>query len=410
MPDAASPRLAQRLAGVPLSATLAMSAKARELAADIAQNGGSEIISLALGEPDFPTPDHAIEAAHQAALRGETKYPPLGGTAALRGAIQRAIQRDHGLDYPLDQITVANGGKQIIFNAFLATIDPLDEVVIPAPYWVAYPLVAKLLGGVPVFVDCPEETGFKPDAAALAAVLGPRSKWLVLNYPNNPSGAACSADELRAIAEVIRAHPQIWVLSDDIYEHLIFDGEPHATLAQVAPDLADRVLIVSGVSKSYAMTGWRVGYAAGPASLIKAMINMQGQATSGVSGIAQAAAAAALDGPQDLLARRAEVYRARRDLVVDLLNAIPGWRCHRPEGAFYVFPSVAGLLGKTTAGGVLLRTDEDVSLALLSEAHVAVVQGSAFGKSPYIRISTATSDARLIEACQRIAVFCRSLR
>ncbi len=404
------PRLAQRLAEVPLSATLAMSAKARELAAQIAKDGGSEIISLALGEPDFPTPDHAIEAAHQAALRGDTKYPPLAGTLALRGAIQRAFKRDHGLDYALDQITVANGGKQIIFNAFLATVDPGDEVVIPAPYWVAYPLVAKLLGGVPVFVDCPEKSGFKLAPRALDAVITPRTKWVTLNFPNNPSGAACTASELAALAEVIRAHPHVWVMSDDIYEHLIFDREPHVTLAQIAPDLADRVLTVSGVSKSYAMTGWRVGFAGGPVGLIKAMVNMQGQATSGVAGVAQAAAAAALDGPQDLLAKRAAVYRQRRDLVVDRLNAIPGLRCHRPEGAFYVFPSVEGLLGKTTPGGTLLETDEDVTLAMLTESHVAVVQGSAFGKSPYIRISTATSEARLIEACERIAVFCRSLR
>ena len=393
-----------------MAATLEMSARARALTADIAKNGGIEIISLALGEPDFPTPTHAIEAAHQAALAGDTKYPPLGGSLALRTAIQRAFRRDHGLAYSLDQITVANGGKQIIFNAFLATLDPGDEVVIPAPYWATYPLAAKLLGGVPVFVDCPEVAGFKLDPAALARSITPRTKWVMLNFPNNPSGAACTAGELVEIAKVIRAHPNLWVMSDDIYEHLIFDGEKHATLAQVAPDLIDRVLTVSGVSKSYAMTGWRVGFAGGPASLIKAMVNMQGNSTSGVAGPSQAAAVAALNGPQDLLAERAAIYRARRDLVVDALNQIPGLRCHRPEGAFYVFPSVAGLLGKTTPAGRLLATDEDVTFALLDEAHVAVVQGSAFGMSPHIRISTATSEQKLATACGRIADFCRSLR
>jgi len=388
-----------------MAATLEMSARARALTAQ-----GIEIISLALGEPDFPTPTHAIEAAHQAALAGDTKYPPLGGSLALRTAIQRAFRRDHGLEYSLDQITVANGGKQIIFNAFLATLDPGDEVVIPAPYWATYPLAAKLLGGVPVFVDCPEVAGFKLDPAALARSITPRTKWVMLNFPNNPSGAACTAGELVEIAKVIRAHPNLWVMSDDIYEHLIFDGEKHATLAQVAPDLIDRVLTVSGVSKSYAMTGWRVGFAGGPASLIKAMVNMQGNSTSGVAGPSQAAAVAALNGPQDLLAERAAIYRARRDLVVDALNQIPGLRCHRPEGAFYVFPSVAGLLGKTTPAGRLLATDEDVTFALLDEAHVAVVQGSAFGMSPHIRISTATSEQKLATACGRIADFCRSLR
>ena len=393
-----------------MAATLEMSARARALTADIAKNGGIEIISLALGEPDFPTPTHAIEAAHQAALAGDTKYPPLGGSLALRTSIQRAFRRDHGLEYSLDQITVANGGKQIIFNAFLATLDPGDEVVIPAPYWATYPLAAKLLGGVPVFVDCPEVAGFKLDPAALARSITPRTKWVMLNFPNNPSGAACTAGELVEIAKVIRAHPNLWVMSDDIYEHLIFDGEKHATLAQVAPDLIDRVLTVSGVSKSYAMTGWRVGFAGGPASLIKAMVNMQGNSTSGVAGPSQAAAVAALNGPQDLLAERAAIYRARRDLAVDALNQIPGLRCHRPEGAFYVFPSVAGLLGKTTPAGRLLATDEDVTFALLDEAHVAVVQGSAFGMSPHIRISTATSEQKLATACGRIADFCRSLR
>ncbi len=403
------PGLAQRLAEAPLSATLAMAARARELNAQAAKDGSLPVISLALGEPDFPSPDYAIEAAHQAALKGDTKYPPLAGTPALKAAIQRKFARDHGLEYSLDQITVSNGGKQIIFNAFLATIDPGDEVVIPAPYWVSYPLVVKLLGGVPVYVDCPEESGFKLRAADLAAAITPRTKWLVLNFPNNPSGAAIAAEELAQIAEVVRQAPQLWVMCDDIYEHLLFGGEKHATLAQIAPDLKDRVLTMSGVSKSYAMTGWRVGFAGGPLPLIKAMTNMQGQICSGVSGVAQAAAAAALDGPQDQLPGRALVYERRARLVMDALNALPGIDCRMPEGAFYVFPSVAGLLGKVTRGGRKLETDEDVTMALLEEARVAVAQGAAFGKSPYLRISTATSEERLAEACARMKAFCLSL-
>lgn len=398
------PALARRMARAGVAATLAMTARARAMRAR-----GIEVISLAIGEPDFASPPHAIEAAHRAALRGETKYPPLDGLPALKQAIQRKFRRDSGLDYALDEICVANGGKQILWNAFMATLDEGDEVVVPAPYWAAYPLMAQVVGGRPVFVTCPQEDGFKLRPEALDAAITPRTKWLILNSPNNPTGAALSRGEVAALGEVLLRHPQVWVLSDDIYEHLLYDGR-HATPAAVEPRLRERTLTVSGVSKTYAMTGWRVGFAGGPRELIRAMVNMQGQATSGVSTVGQAAAAAALDGPQDGVAAQVAVYRRRRDLVVDALGAAPGLSCHRPEGAFYVYPGVAGCLGKTTPGGTPLRTDEDVALALLEEQHVATVHGAAFGLSPYLRISYATSDEVLAEACRRIQAFCAGLR
>ncbi len=395
------PALAARLADVAVSASVTMTVRARALRA-----AGHRVISLAIGEPDFDTPAHAIEAAHRAALAGDTHYPPQDGTPALKEAIRRKFARDNGLDYALDEIMVANGGKQIIANAFLATIDPGDEVVIPAPFWISYADQAKFAGGVPRFVACPQNNGFRLRAEDLAAAITPRTKWVVLNSPNNPSGAALGEEDLRAIAEVLRRHPHVWVLSDDIYEHLIYDGFRFATLAQVAPDLRERVLTVNGASKAYAMTGWRVGFCGGPRPLIKAMVNVQGQLTSGVCTVAQAAAAAALDGPQDVLRDRAALYRRRRDLVVAMLNEAPGISCHQPEGAFYVYPSVAGLIGRTTPAGRRLKTDLDVAIALLEEAHVAVVHGGAFGMSPYIRISYATDEESLSEACARIATFC----
>lgn len=399
------PALAARLAEVAVSASVTMTVRARALRA-----AGHRVISLAIGEPDFDTPPHAIEAAHRAALAGDTHYPPQDGTPALKEAIRRKFARDNGLDYALDEIMVANGGKQIIANAFLATLDPGDEVVIPAPYWISYADQAKFAGGVPRFVACPQNNGFRLRAEDLAAAITPRTKWVVLNSPNNPSGAALGEEDLRAIAEVIRRHPHLWVLSDDIYEHLIYDGFRFATLAQVAPDLRERVLTVNGASKAYAMTGWRVGFCGGPRALIKAMVNVQGQLTSGVCTVAQAAAAAALDGPQDVLGERAALYRRRRDLVVAMLNEAPGLSCHRPEGAFYVYPSVAGLIGRTTPAGRRLETDLDVAMALLEEAHVAVVHGGAYGMSPYIRISYATDEENLSEACARIADWCARLR
>jgi aspartate aminotransferase len=398
------PALANRLKDVELAASAVMTAKARELAAQ-----GIKVISLAIGEPDFDSPAHAIEAAHQAALSGDTKYPPQDGTKALKQAVQRKFKRDNGLDYALDEIMVSNGGKQVIMNALLATCDPTDEVLIPAPYWISYSEMAKLATGKPVTVNCPQNNGFKLRPEDLEAAITPKTKWLILNFPNNPTGAACSRAEMQAIADVLLRHPHVWVMTDDMYEHLTYDGFEFCTIAQVEPRLKDRVLTVNGVSKTYAMTGWRVGFCGGPKPLIAAMVNMQSQISSGISTVGQAAAVAALDGPQELIAERAAIYKQRRDMVVEMLNAAPGIVCHKPEGAFYVFPNVAGCLGKTSAGGRRIATDADFALALLQEKHVAVVQGAAYGMSPYIRISYATDTESLREACTRIQEFCRGL-
>jgi aspartate aminotransferase len=399
------PALAERLKEFSISASVVMTVKARELAAQ-----GIKVISLASGEPDFASPPHAVEAAHKAALAGDTKYPPQDGTKELKQAIQRKFKRDNKLDYALDEIIVTNGGKQAIFNAFMASVNPGEEIVIPAPYWISYADMAKVAGGKPVLVNCPQNNGFKLRAEDLEAAITPNTKWVMLNFPNNPTGAACSREEMKAIAEVLLRHPHVWVMTDDMYEHLVYDGFEFCTIAEVEPGLRDRTLTVNGASKTYAMTGWRIGFAGGPKALIKGMINIQGQATSGVSTIGQAAAAAALDGPQDLVHERAAIYRERRDLVVDMLNQAPGLACHKPEGAFYVFPNVAGCLGKTSAGGRKIETDGDFALALLEEKYVATVQGSAYGMSPYIRISYATDTASLREACARIQEFCRDLR
>jgi aspartate aminotransferase len=398
------PALASRLADVQVSASVVMGMKARELAAR-----GIKVISLTSGEPDFPTPAHAIEAAHQAALSGDTKYPAQGGQPAMKAAVQRKFKRDNGLDYALDEILVTNGGKQSIYNALMATLDEGDEVVIPAPYWISYADMAKVAGGKVVTVNCPQNNGFKLRPEDLEAAITPRTKWVMLNFPNNPTGAACSRAEMQALADVLLRHPHVWVMTDDMYEHLVYDGFEFCTIAAVEPRLKDRTLTVNGASKTYAMTGWRIGFCGGPKQLISAMFNMQGQATSGVSTVGQAAAAAALDGPQDFVHERAADYRARRDLVVEMLNQAPGLVCHKPEGAFYVFPNVSGVLGKTSRGGKLLETDTDFALALLEEAHVGVVQGAAYGMSPYIRISYATDLDSLREACGRIQEFCRGL-
>ena len=399
------PGLSARLDTVPVGGVVAMSIMARQL-----REQGKSVIALTVGEPDFATPAHAIEAAHHAALRGETKYTPQDGVPALKQAIQRKFKRDSGLDFALDEIMVGNGGKQVLFDAMMATLDPGDEVVIPAPYWGAYPLITRLMGGEPVAVNCPQNNGFKLRPEDLDAAITPRTKWLILNFPNNPTGAACSAEEMAALAAVMLRHPHVWILSDDMYEHLVFDGFRHATMAAVEPRLRDRTLTLSGVSKTYAMTGWRVGFAGGPRTLIRAMVNVQGNATAGVSGVAQAAAIAALEGPQDEVAVMAAAYRRRRDLVVDALNAAPGILCHRPEGAFYVYPNIAGCLGKVSPAGARIDTDQDFALALLAEQGVAVVHGAPFGMSPYLRISYATSDELLVEACRRIQVFCTGLR
>ncbi|MCA3283923.1 MAG: pyridoxal phosphate-dependent aminotransferase [Roseomonas sp.] len=398
------PALAERLNRVSISASVIMTIKARELAAQ-----GIKVISLASGEPDFPSPPHAIEAAHQAALAGDTKYPPQDGTKRLKEAVQRKFKRDNNLDYALDEIMVTNGGKQSIFNAFMATIDPGDEVLIPAPFWVSYAEMAKVAGGVPVTINCPQNNGFKLRPEDLDAAITPKTKWVMINFPNNPTGAACSRTEMQAIAAVLMKHPHVWVMTDDMYEHLIYDGFEFCTIADVEPRLKDRTLTVNGASKTYAMTGWRIGFCGGPKALIKGMMNMQGQATAGVSTISQAAVAAALDGPQELVRERAEEYRQRRDLVVEMLNAAPGISCHKPDGAFYVFPNIAGCIGKISKGGRKIETDTDFAMALLEEKYVATVQGTAYGMSPYLRISYATNTENLREACGRIQEFCRDL-
>ena len=398
------PALANRLKDIEFAASAVMTGKARELAA-----AGHKVISLAIGEPDFDTPRHAIDAAYAAALAGDTKYPPQDGTKALKQAVQRKFKRDNKLDYALDEIMVANGGKQVIMNALLGTCDPGDEVLIPAPYWISYADMAKLATATPVTVACPQNNNFKLRPEDLEAAITPKTKWLILNFPNNPTGAACSRAEMQALAEVLLRHPHVWVMTDDMYEHLTYDGFEFCTIAEVEPRLKDRVLTVNGVSKTYAMTGWRVGFCGGPKPLIKAMVNMQSQVSSGISTVGQAAAVAALDGPQDLVAERAAIYKQRRDLVVEMLNQAPGIVCHKPEGAFYVFPNVAGCLGRTSAGGRAIKTDGDFAMALLEEKHVAVVHGAAYGMSPYIRISYATDTESLREACARIQDFCHGL-
>ncbi|WP_159347641.1 pyridoxal phosphate-dependent aminotransferase [Roseomonas harenae] len=398
------PALAQRLQEIFVSGSTRMSIRAREL-----REAGHKVISLTVGEPDFATPPHAIEAAHQAALDGKTKYPPNDGWPELKAAVQRKFRRENGLDYALDEVMVANGAKQVILDAMLATVDKGDEIIIPTPFWSAYADIGKLAGGTPVLVPCPQNNGFKLRPEDLEAAITPKTKWVVLNFPSNPSGAALTRDEVVALAEVLMRHPHVWVLSDDMYEHIIHDGIGFHTIAAVEPGLKDRTLTVSGASKTYAMTGWRVGFCGGPRALIKAMTNMQSQTTNGIATVAQAATIAALDGPQEGVAERARIYRERRDLVVEMLNAIPELKCHKPEGAFYVYPSVAGCLGKTTAGGKRLETDEDVAMALLEEQHVATVSGTAYSMSPYIRLSYATDTETLREACTRIQEFCRGL-
>jgi aspartate aminotransferase len=399
------PELSVRQGGIPLAATMAAAARARALRAQ-----GRDIISLTLGEPEFATPSHVVEAAHRAALRGETKYPAVGGTPALKAAIRAKFLRDSGLDFAHDEILVGNGARQIIFDALIATLDDGDEVIVPAPYWNAYPLIARMAGARPVFVDCDEADNFLPAPGAIRVALTARTKWVVLNFPNNPTGAVCPVAHLQAIAEVLRKSPQAWAMSDDMYEHLIHDGSRNATLAAVAPDLRERVLTISGVSKTYAMTGWRVGFAGGPRHLIDAMAKVQGQSTGGVSPIAQAAAQAALEGTQDSVPAMRAAYAARTARAAASLGKISGLTCHTPEGAFYLYPGLRGLLGRVTSSGKVIDTDLAFCDALLEEAGVALVHGAAFGKSPYARVSTAASDEAIDEACARIAAFCAGLR
>lgn len=400
-----APSLCARLEAIPLAATMAAAARARALRAQ-----GVDVISLTLGEPGFATPAHVIAAAHEAACRGDTKYPPVNGTPALIASVQAKFRNENGLEFAAEQILVGNGARQVIYDALTATLDPGREVIIPAPYWNTYPLVVRMAGGEPVIVGCDAAADFLPRPADIAAAITPRTGWLILNFPSNPTGAVCPAAHLAALADVLRAHPHVWIMADDIYEHLIHDGTAHATLAAVAPDLADRVLTVSGVSKTYAMTGWRVGYCGGPARLIRAMSRVQGQSTGGVSPIAQAAAVAALTGPQDIVADMRATYAARGRRVAAALDGLHGMRCRVPRGAFYVFPDVSGVLGRTAPGGRRLTTDEDVAAALLEDARVATVHGAAFGAPGHLRLSTAAEDAALATACARIAAFCADLK
>ncbi|MDV2987070.1 UNVERIFIED_CONTAM: pyridoxal phosphate-dependent aminotransferase [Methylobacteriaceae bacterium AG10] len=397
--------LADALSRVKPSATIAMTQKARELKAS-----GVDVISLSVGEPDFDTPDHIKEAAIDAIRRGETKYPPVSGINPLREAIVKKFKRENGLDYKVSQTIVGTGGKHVIYNALLATLNPGDEVVIPRPYWVSYPEMVILCGGTPVFADTDMAHDFKLQPEELERVITGKTKWIILNSPSNPSGAAYTRDEMKKITDVLMRHPQVWVLTDDMYEHLTYGDFEFVTPAQVEPGLYERTLTMNGVSKAYAMTGWRIGYAAGPEPLIKAMDFVQGQQTSGASSISQWAAVAALDGTQEHLARFKAAFQERRDLVVSMLNQSNGLKCPTPEGAFYVYPSCADLIGKTTETGKTIGSDEDFVTELLQAEGVAAVHGSAFGLGPNLRISYATSNKTLEEACRRIQRFCGSLR
>ena len=393
--------ISDRLARIKPSPTIAMTTRAAELRAE-----GRDIIGLSAGEPDFDTPEHVREAAKAAIDAGHTRYTAVDGTPSLKRAIADKFARENGLDYAPAQITVGTGGKQILFNALMATLDDGDEVIVPAPYWVSYPDMVLLAGGTPVVVECGIDVGFRLTPEALEAAITPRTKWLILNSPSNPSGAGYNGAQMQALCDVLLRHPQVWVLADDIYEHLVFDGFEFCTPAQVEPRLKDRVLTMNGVSKSYAMTGWRIGYGAAPEPLIKAMAKLQSQSTSNPCSVSQYAAEAALTGPQDYIRDSRAVFQRRRDLVVAGLNECPGLECPVPQGAFYVYPSMAGLIGAASAGGTLITDDETFANALLDEEGVAVVFGAAFGLSPHFRISYATGDDVLRDAVARIRRFC----
>ena len=397
--------LAARLSRVKPSATIAISAKANALKAQ-----GKNIIALSFGEPDFDTPDNIKEAAIKAIRSGDTKYTAVDGTAKLKEAIVAKFKRENGLNYTTKQITVGTGGKQVLYNAFMATLSAGDEVIIPAPYWVSYPDMVLLAEGTPVFVACTQETGFKMKAADLEKAITPKTKWVLLNSPSNPSGAAYTHAELKAITDVLVRHPHVWILTDDIYEHLVYDDFKFSTPAQIEPSLYNRTLTMNGVSKAYCMTGWRIGYAGGPEPLIKAMGDVQSQSTSNPCSISQAAAVEALNGTQDFIPKNNAVFKSRRDLVVKMLNQAQGLDCHTPEGAFYVYPSCAGLIGATTPTGQTLKNDEDVCGYLLESQGVAVVHGAAFGLSPHFRVSYAASTEVLEEACRRIQKACAELK
>jgi len=399
------PFLSATLDRVRPSPTVAVTNLAREMRA-----AGKDVIGLGAGEPDFDTPDNIKAAAKAAIDAGHTKYTAVDGIPELKAAIAAKFKRENGLDYAPQQISVASGGKQILYNAFLATLNPGDEVIVPAPYWVSYPDMVRLCGGTPVIVEGRIEDDFKITPHALEAAITPRTKWFVFNSPSNPTGAGYARQELAALTQVLARHDHVWVMTDDMYEHITYDGFRFSTPAEVAPELYDRTLTCNGVSKAYAMTGWRIGYAGGPAELIAAMRKVQSQSTTNPCSISQWAAVEALNGPQDFIQPNADLFRRRRDLVVAALNDAPGIACRVPEGAFYVYPCIAGCIGKTSAGGTPIADDETFARALLEEAGVAVVFGAAFGLSPNFRVSYAASEATLTEACRRIRAFCDGLR
>jgi aspartate aminotransferase len=399
------PFIASRLSRIQPSQTIAMTGKARDLKAQ-----GKDIISLGMGEPDFDTPAHIIQAAKDALDRGETRYTAVEGTLELREAICAKLKRDNDLDYTPAQISVSCGGKQNIYNAMMATLDPGDEVIVPAPYWVSYPDITLLCEGTPVIIECTIDQGFKLQPEQLEAKITERTKWLVLNSPSNPTGAAYSYDEMKALTDVLVKHPNVWVMTDDIYEMIVYDDFKFYTPAQVEPKLLGRTLTLNGMSKAYAMTGWRLGYGAGPLELIKAMNKVQSQSTTHTSSISQAAAVAALNGSHDHIPANNKLFKERRDLVVSMLNQAPGLDCPKPQGAFYVYPSCAGMIGKTTPDGKVLENDEDVVTYFLETEGVACVHGAAFGLSPAFRISYATATDVLEDACQRIQRACAALK
>ncbi len=397
--------IADSLGRIKPSPTIAISDLARSLKAE-----GRDVIGLSAGEPDFDTPDHGKAAAKAAIDAGDTKYTAVDGTAELKAAIAGKFKRDNGLTYEASEISVGTGGKQVLFNALMATVNPGDEVIIPAPYWVSYPDIVLLAGGQPVIAKAPAAKGFRLQPEDLEKAITPKTKWFILNSPSNPSGAAYGIDELKALGAVLEKHPNVWVLSDDIYEHLVYDGFEFATIAQACPQLRDRVLTLNGVSKAYAMTGWRIGFAGGPTQLIKAMAKLQSQSTTNPSSISQAAAVEALNGPSDFLKDWVKTFAERRDLVVGMLNQASGLVCPNPVGAFYVYPSCEALIGKSTPEGQKIESDEDFGKALLATEGVAVVHGAAFGLEPHFRVSYATSTDVLKDACERIQRFCASLK
>lgn len=397
--------IADRLGRIKPSPTLAVDGRAKELKAQ-----GHDVIGLSLGEPDFDTPDFIKDAAKKAMDEGKTKYTPVDGTPEMKDAVIAKFKRDHGLEYSRDQITVGTGGKQVLYNALMATVNPGDEVIIPAPYWVSYPDMTLLAEGTPVFIECPIENGFKLTGEALEKAITPKTKWVILNSPSNPSGAAYTYDEMKALTDVLLKHPHVWVMTDDMYEKIVYDDFKFVTPAEVEPKLFDRTLTINGVSKAYAMTGWRIGFAGGPKPLIDAIRKIQSQSTSNPSSISQAAAAAALTGDESFLVERNAAFKKRRDLVVGMLNEADGIKCPVPAGAFYVYASCAGCIGRETEDGKVIENDEDFVTYLLETVGVACVHGAAFGLSPYFRISYAASEEVLTDACGRIQKACSKLK